>query len=770
MTFRPILLPMLVASLLVCVQATEAEPKAKTWQEAARENGLSADSISCLEKNRLLITNDAYKQVFSVYLSGKNPLFITSDSLLNAYHVLYEESILRLENAMALRLPPILRLVLKNIEGADDHLRGNPALVAAAKRRAVIVTAIALRLMDDSFRLKDDKLDKILTEEAGLIKKAEGVRMPAWLDKPDDSFRGLDYSRYKPRGFYTRSERLKRYFRAASWLQSIPFRVKKDEELLAMLMLGNCVTYSKFDDVAERRETEAFFRAYRSFIGAGDDWDLMTAAHEAQNELQMDLNGDDLQEKRAWLMKKAKGHGEGPQINDQIRFAPEDPKIVAEPTFRIISAYRTPSAVLFQRTTDLRRLNRPYPDGLEVSIAFGSEFAQESLRCPQKAKVLKTIDSCRSYFRGSSLYLRYLNTLKALVDEPENDAPDFMKNEAWGVKSCNTVLAGWAQLRHTWALQAKQNVYYLCASMVPEGFVEPEPDFFSRMAELAASTHKLLSQSGAFKPDYEAAVRSIDKLKGILSEMEAEFSSNRIERKSHMRPGSQPLRKFDIYRNLSPVDLMTIRLPLRLMEMNKTEAKKGSADYLKEQREWLDTLESDIREGRMDRHPKLKEIVKMYDYDLERLWERLEKASRKLEVISHKQLRDRDLSESEIYFIKGYGKTIAHIMLYGGNSYATPRDNAPRVVDVYANPQEGGYLHVGIARPRKMYVLYPWKGETILCEGAVMPYYEFVTTTRLTDESWRKELDSKNRPSIPKWMSSVVTGGDLTKPSLKEDH
>ena len=62
-------------------------------------------------------------------------------------------------------------------------------------------------------------------------------------------------------------------------------------------------------------------------------------------------------------------------------------------------------------------------------------------------------------------------------------------------------------------------------------------------------------------------------------------------------------------------------------------------------------------------------------------------------------------------------------MLYGGNSYLTPRDDAPRVVDVYANPQESGYLHVGIARPRKMYVLYPWKGKTVLCEGAILPYY-----------------------------------------------
>lgn len=509
---------MLIAFSCACAHVAGAEdvkPIVKTWQEAARENGLSAESISSLEKNRLLITNDAYKQVFSAYLSGRNPLFITSDSLLNAYHVLYEESILRLENALAVRLPPILRLILKNIDDTDDHLEGNPALVAAAKRRALLVTGIALRLMDDSFRFKDDELDKILTQEARLIVKAEGVKMPVWLGKPDASFVSLDYTRYKPRGFYARSGRLKRYFRAVSWLQSIPFRVDKDEELLAMLMLGNCLTYSRLDDFIDGREIESFFRAYRLFIGAGDDWDLMTTAHEAQNDLRMDLGGNDLQEKRAWLMKKAEGHGEGPHINDQIRFVPEDPKKAAEPSFRFISAYRTPSAILFQRTTDLRKFKRPYPDGLEISIVLGSGFAQKEFQATQKTDVLKVIDSCKTYFQGSSLYLQYIDALKALVDEPENDAPDFMKSGAWEIKSCNTVLSGWVQMRHTWSLQAKQTVHYLGMMMVPEGFVGPEPEFFSKMSELARSTHDLLERTGTFAPNYDHAIRSIEKMCGM---------------------------------------------------------------------------------------------------------------------------------------------------------------------------------------------------------------------------------------------------------------
>jgi hypothetical protein len=51
-----------------------------------------------------------------------------------------------------------------------------------------------------------------------------------------------------------------------------------------------------------------------------------------------------------------------------------------------------------------------------------------------------------------------------------------------------------------------------------------------------------------------------------------------------------------------------------------------------------------------------------------------------------------------------------------------------------------------------------------------MPYYEFVDTTILTDESWQELLDSKERPPIPEWIVPIVSGGKLSKPRLKDEH
>jgi hypothetical protein len=394
-------------------RVAEDEVKGVDWRAAA-QGRLGEKDVEVLDKNGIVITNQAYKQVFEPYLEGTVPFFITSDSLLNAYHVLYEESVLRMEEANAKRLPDILRTIHQNLATVDKKWKGNALLLAAAKKRASIIIGTALRLVDESFRTGEKKIDAIIEEEVEKIVEARKKEMPVWLGKPDWTFLGLNYNRYKPRGFYTRSERLERHFRAVAWLQSIPFRVSKDEELVSIMMLGSCVPERPLIRYEiEIDEYRNLFRGYRLCIGSGDDWDLLTAAYEAGKVPGYDLNGDALSKLKEELAKKATRDGEGPQINDQLRFAPDDPNAAAEANFRIISAYRTPDGILFHRTTDLRQFDRDLPDGLEVCTALGSAFAREKLTYKDKARLLKTIDEAKSVFSGDSLYFGYLEQGKA---------------------------------------------------------------------------------------------------------------------------------------------------------------------------------------------------------------------------------------------------------------------------------------------------------------------------------------------------------------------
>jgi hypothetical protein len=153
--------------------------------------------------------------------------------------------------------------------------------------------------------------------------------------------------------------------------------------------------------------------------------------------------------------------------------------------------------------------------------------------------------------------------------------------------------------------------------------------------------------------------------------------------------------------------------------------------------------------------PAFEKTQALHEMDLKGLWRLLEQTSRRLEAIARKQLAGTALDDDDGSFLLKYGETLAAIMLYGGNSYLDPRDDAPRVADVYWHYILGS-LHAGIGRPRAMYVLYPWQGKDILCKGAVLPYYEFVNQERLTDFEWKRMLDSDNRPDVPKWLRPII--------------
>ncbi len=728
--------------------------KGYKWQTIAKGQGLKPADIKQLGRNKILVTNEAYKQVFTPYIKSGIPLFITSDSLLNAFHVLYEESVLRMENANARKLPEILRFIWNNLEAIDAGMKGKPKLVAAAKRRAQVVIGTALRLLGDKTMKPDNAVATLIDAEVKRVIEAKATMKPKWLGPPDDpTFTALDYSRYRPRGFYTKSDDLKRYFRALSWLQSIPFRLSKDEELLSILMMGNCVTYNRFrNDPSKLKEYHDFFRCYSQFVGVGDDWDLMTAAQVAQNK--NDLDPGSLPRKRSSLLERAKNYGRAPAINDQIRFAPEDPTKTAEPNFRIISAYRTPDAILFHRTTDLRQFERPFPAGLELCAALESSWARSKLEYKDKQKLLATIDRCRASFEGESLYCRYLDCLAALLDKPEPDAPEFMTRDSWQIKSCQTALGGWAQLRHTWALQAKQTVMYLGMARKPAGFVEPEPEFFARMARFVRDTEGLLRQAGAFTPDTTSLVADL------------RIAADLIEKKDIAHKGKAALKELSLKEGmlLSKIEWVFWAAKLRPPD-DEENIPKFFGKLTRELRQLADQIEK----GQVPDSPALKEALKEAAVDVQPLWRRLGDLCLKLEALAHKQLRKRPFCAADEAFIKGYGEVLARIMLYGGNSYLTPNDDAPRVVDVFYNPMSSKCLEVGVGRARAIYALYPLKGGEVLCRGAVMPYYEFQSWTRLTDREWQRLLDSPKRPGIPTWVKSIVAGRELRKPTLKSD-
>ncbi len=75
------------------------------------------------------------------------------------------------------------------------------------------------------------------------------------------------------------------------------------------------------------------------------------------------------------------------------------------------------------------------------------------------------------------------------------------------------------------------------------------------------------------------------------------------------------------------------------------------------------------------------------------------------------------------------------------------------VADVYAFNED--VLEEAVGTADALYVIVDINGVPVLTRGAVFSYYEFTSTTRLTDEEWRAQLAKQPRPR-PTWLRDLI--------------
>ena len=602
-----------------------------TWQQAAQQRKLDARAINQLSRDRIAYGPNV-KQSFVPYFGG--PIFITSDSLLNAFHVLFEDTFREYELRQIPELRKKLETVLQQARRDLTKSKFPPADTAPGWRHAQLVVGPALSILGTPLDFFDLDAREEIKNQVDKIRASVAVELPAWLAPATQKQPALDYRSCKPVGFYSEDPRLADYFRAVRWLQMVPFRPDRDIELAAIGMLGFAV------NSAHRSHVGQYFYTYSSLLGPTDCLGLPDASMDFQNFYSFRSGGtwgQLLQSKRSWLLRVVMPNDDWEALApDQL--PPHASELLSKTDFRILPAYRLLDSALFQRLAD----EDLEPEGMAVAVMLGSGFARTHLSRITLEQCDVALAACRAESVAHqlrplpSLYDDYLNALRPLFAVPSNDAPAFMRSETWEAKSCQTALAGWAQMRHTFTLQAKQSEYYLGATVAPPGFVEPTPEFFARMADL------------------------VERARGL-------FDANR------------------------------------------------------------------------DR------------------WDELASTTRKLEALAHKELRGQPWSPEDDIFLKAYGEKLGFIMGYLGNSYEVPNDDAPRWAEVHRNIPKGLSLAVGVGRPRLIYVLYPWNGMEILCQGSVMSYYEYDSKARLTDEEWKQLLDSPHAPPQPEWIRQYLS-------------
>jgi hypothetical protein len=302
-----------------------------------------------------------------------------------------------------------------------------------------------------------------------------------------------------------------------------------------------------------------------------------------------------------------------------------------------------------------------------------------------------------------------------------------MKSRAWQAKSCQTSLAAWAQMRHLWVLQARpQGAVGAGFSQWP-AYVEPTPYFFSALAALCKQADQLFSIPDgmrAFEKRFAAQIR----------EMAERFEAD------------PPDEQLAMHQWMATSEL----LDAAEFKWNHSDQKGSVAkarQLLKQCADWIEKGEAD------EKHPAAKKMLNRLLVEEMPPFLALAKTCQRLALIATRQMLGEEPNTDDAQWLIYFGPELA--FLTGCTFYYSP-DNVPKCARIFTNEQIGKTLHAGIGRPRFLYVLYPWKGEDVLCRGAVIPYLESHKPGTITDDEWRESLGTPNPlMQAPKWIKAL---------------
>jgi len=520
-------------------------------------NSIDDVFVFTAEQTELLRNNGFVVQDFGVedditepydYLKDHEiPVFVTSDTLLHLYHIMFDQTLKGIEEREFFDSILDLSKALFDKSIEDYETFTEPHLKEAA-RRNVGFFGVALSLLQTpsegynnsetirtvSFSIPDYASDNI-TKELSFIQAHEGFQDSSIFHYKED------YSQYHPRGHYTQSEKLKRYFKTMMWYGRITFLLRGSDivkEVDANIATTQaCLISTALSSLTdhERPLEELWGRVYAVtsfFVGTADDlipFEYLTSintvfgtrfnATEFTNETKkLTLLGTLAQ------LRSPQIYGGTGNVGIQPPFSKEQLNEVLEKTkgMRLMGQRFIPDSYMFQNlvfptTGQYTGDGTPFtywmgqrvmPRGLDIMTILGSTRARELLDEDgdtayefydrQVANLTSQFASLNITEWNRNLYWGWLYALKPLLGSFDSRYPSFMQTNAWADKELQTVLASWTELRHDTILYAKQSYTPRITSIPPEetpgiGYVEPVPEFYQRLLALTTMTRRGLT-------------------------------------------------------------------------------------------------------------------------------------------------------------------------------------------------------------------------------------------------------------------------------------
>lgn len=288
----------------------------------------------------------------------------------------------------------------------------------------------------------------------------------------------VGYAELQPRGHYTKTGKLTRYFKAFKWISLNGADIAKPDELRGMIALAYFIKTSEKAMVSY----QAFTRVLQKIAGQEDNVsvnDLLKLLDESKplpellSQPSLRQIEDNLQSLNKEKVKAVLGPGfPGSKT--------ENPRLY------FLSSTYSISAEVFSRLVHINGNDskRPFPKALDVPAVFNNKTAEKIImdeydddqRWPDYTNRLTTLQTQFIDFDQWEHNYAFKGLKTALASTAERDNyPDFMKTDAYNRKELSTMLSSWTHIKHDLILYQEKPY----AAEAGQGGGPPAPNHYS---------------------------------------------------------------------------------------------------------------------------------------------------------------------------------------------------------------------------------------------------------------------------------------------------
>jgi len=507
--------------------------------------GLKQEHQDLLKKNLFVCYPSDDQQLY--YVFGNNdyldiPSIVTSDAVLQLYHVFFDSTLRWVEeNKLEPTLSKLTDALLK--DAIAQYRAAKNKDVKEAALRNIAYFGVPARFLGAKTALPNNA-DQMVRIELGLTELHRGFNVGAVFPYK------VDYSQFVVRGHYTKSAKLKRFFKAMMWYGLTPFAVKygdggktiiSERTMIQSLLVAHSL-YGK-------NQSSAWMSVYEpTTLYAGGSNNIMPSTIR---ELSKRVYG---------AVPSVDSYGDPAKLKTFIASVQRLPLAKIRSTliadklphpdhqFRFMGQRAIPDSYAMQELA----VDPRCPSGLDAMAVLGSNRALDILDANPTAfmsnipaylsarkKLIKEFSSLPLATWKSNLYYNWLYALKPLLEPIPKGYPSFMYGNAWMDKNLNTALGSWAELRHDTILYGQQSVAEMGGDeeppFVPQ-FVEPNVELYTRLIDLTKMSkdglikRNLLSKS--FKESFNEFIDLLDFLKKTSRK---ELAGQKLTKAEHLR-------------------------------------------------------------------------------------------------------------------------------------------------------------------------------------------------------------------------------------------